>query len=337
MFKVRTALLWLSFDVALSDAVAYLDAANWMRSNIEWLGKRTLKEICLPGTHNSGMSKLFGGTSFSKTCNSVNQGRNIRRQLDLGIRFFDVRPVITTGGVYRVGHYSKIFGNVWQGGYGHTIESIVLNINAFCKDHYELIFFRLSHSHNTEKEYSSFTQQEWNNLFQLLNKTENLYHATEDTYFPITTLEKFTNNGTKAAVIYIVDEPKYKTSLGDYTGKGFFYKFSLKIFDKYSETDKVDFLFMDQTAKMKKESEKRYFLLSWTLTQQAVDATMCPAMGKTIKDLAFQANRRLKNILLKITKTIYPNIISIDYVDNTELVELVMAVNLKWLTEKSLH
>lgn len=332
MFKVRTALLWLSFDVALSDATS-LDAANWMASNLEWLGEKTLKELCIPGTHNSGMNKLFGGTAFAKPCNIVNQDRNIRRQLELGIRFFDIRPVLAKGG-YRTGHYTKVFGGVWQGGYGHAIRTIVDNINAFTQTHSEVIFLRLSHTHNTDDGYRPFNQTEWNKLFDILDKTENLYHGPEDTYFPVLTLETLLDYGNKSAVIYIVDEPNNVVYLGSRVGKGFFYHYSLNLFDQYSSTNKIDFLYMDQLAKMKRMAKRRYFLLSWTLTQTGFDATMCPTMGKSTKDLALLAGKRLRSMLAQVTNYVYPNIINSDFVDSTELTEITMTINLKWLSLK---
>nr|XP_014284892.1 uncharacterized protein LOC106686227 [Halyomorpha halys] len=309
-----------------------------MKDNIGWLGERTLKEICLPGTHNSGMSKLFGGTSFAKPCNTNNQSRNIRRQLELGIRFFDVRPVIS-GGVYKAGHYSKALGATWQGGNGHTIESIVNNINAFTKKHHELIIIRLSHTLNTDlgnSNFRPFNVEEWNKVLEILDKTENLYASSEDAYLPITPLDDFIKNGTQAAVVYVIDDEK-GCNLGRRIGKGFFYQYGLRLFDQYSNTDKLPVMANDQIDKMKKMSRLRYFLLSWTLTQNAFDVAACPRLGNSIANLAMKANIALNSLLSHVTKIAYPNIISVDYVQSTNVTEIAMTINLKWLSERVLE
>ncbi|XP_024217793.1 uncharacterized protein [Halyomorpha halys] len=327
MVTIRTARWLLCLFSALLVESSALDTANWMRLNMGRLGGRPLQRICIPGTHNSGMNQLTGGTAFAKPCNILNHSQSVRRQLELGVRYFDIRPIIS-GGKFKTGHYSKIPGGFWQGGNGQFIESIVNDINDFTRDHKEVVIISLSHSLNTDvgKKYRGFNQEEWERLFQLLDRTNNLFFAPGNVYIPAITLGDLTNHGNRAAVLFVTNDGGL--NLGGRLGRGYFYWGNMQVYDKYAESDKVSTMFQDQINKMKQESPRRYFLLSWTLTQKAVDATMCP-MGKSISKLAKEANSNFHKILPEVSEAAYPNIISVDYVENAAVAELAMAVNNK--------
>jgi len=83
----------------------------------------------------------------------------------------------------------------------------------------------------------------------------------------------------------------------------------------------------DQITKMK--AGHRYFLLSWTLTQDATQAATCEfGTASSILDLAKIANNALKSHLMPaITSTVYPNIIYLDGIDNAEAVTLSVNIN----------
>nr|XP_024219454.1 uncharacterized protein LOC112211632 [Halyomorpha halys] len=95
-----------------------LDGSNWMKNNMDVLGSRTLRQISIAGSHDSGMFRLDGGTAFGTDCNVLTQYFNFWMQLKQGIRYFDIRPVIGNGGKYHTGHYNHIPGS-WQGGNGN--------------------------------------------------------------------------------------------------------------------------------------------------------------------------------------------------------------------------
>ncbi|CAH1392315.1 unnamed protein product [Nezara viridula] len=316
MVVASTLILRLSLICTVLVASSAIDSANWMRQHMGLLGGRPLQRICIPGTHNSGMHTLNGGTAFAKTCNILNQSQSIRRQLEMGIRYFDIRPIIS-GGKFKTGHYSKIPGGLWQGGNGQFLDSIINDINDFTREHKELVIVHLSHALNTDvgKKYRSFNEEEWNRLFQLLERTENLFFGPENAYLPGYTLGQLTNNGNRAAVIYIVNDAGAK--LGHRYGRGFFYWGNIQVYDRYADSDKVSSMSNDQFNKMKQESPRRYFLLSWTLTQKPFDATTCP-MGKSISKLAKDANRNLHKILPEVSVAAYPNVISVDFVESLE-------------------
>lgn len=102
---------------------------DWMHQNLDTFGNRKLRHICMPGTHNSGMSVL-GRTSspFVTPSNTVTQVLNIYNQLKAGARFFDIRPVIS-GGQFFTGHYSHNDPLGWLGGNGQSLAEIIDQIN----------------------------------------------------------------------------------------------------------------------------------------------------------------------------------------------------------------
>ena len=155
-----------------------LPSASWMRDNLSILGSKKLKEICITGSHDSGMHVYTSGTAFAHDCNTLTQSKSLQGQLSAGTRYFDIRPVISAGKYY-TGHYGYIDQLAsWQGANGQSIESIVADVNAFVSNHKELVVLNLSHSLNTDvgnSQYRPFNQAEWDGLFAELAKIDNLY------------------------------------------------------------------------------------------------------------------------------------------------------------------
>jgi hypothetical protein len=163
---------------------------DWMQANIGTLGNNTLRELCIPGSHDAGMSKINGHTYFANACNTLTQTEDIAAQLLLGARFFDLRPVIADGEDYfYTGHYSKIdfgLGHTYQGADGQPFDSIIRDINFFTqgtlnqapRGNSELIVLNLSHDLDTtlgNASYAPFTQTDWDRLLGKLSAIRNLF------------------------------------------------------------------------------------------------------------------------------------------------------------------
>ena len=67
--------------------------ANWLQVFLPQIGGKTLKQLVLPGSHDAGMSVITGDAA-GIPCNVLTQSYGIGGQLNLGSRFFDIRPVI---------------------------------------------------------------------------------------------------------------------------------------------------------------------------------------------------------------------------------------------------
>ncbi|KMJ46464.1 hypothetical protein AB204_03710 [Xenorhabdus khoisanae] len=315
-----------------------LKTESWMYDNRKILGDLPLKSICITGSHDAGMSRITGGTAAGVECNTLTQSYDLLGQLNLGIRFFDIRPVISAAH-YSTGHYSKV-GFSWQGANGEPIQSIINGINSFTKNNNELIIIRLSHSLNTDlgnTSYRSFTQEEWDGLFDQLSKTKNLYYYQDDeTGSPFSlaniTLNKFTNNGANSAVLFVIrKDEKNKIDLGKRYKKGFFYLDDLNIYGKYSNTNDFRKMSDEQIKKMNNFYGYKYFLLYWTLTQSTAQSILCKLPGvDSIKDLANYANQNLSAYpYIVIDSSSYPNIINVDNVLDTNITAFAVAINYK--------
>lgn len=304
----------------------------WMQGNLKRLGGRTLRQICIPGSHDAGMSQLNDTTAFATRDNVLTQTTDILGQLTDGSRYFDIRPVISRG-QYFTGHYSQIsdFFGSWQGGNGQSIDEIVSNINAYTASSSELVILSLSHDLNTDlgnTSYQAFTRDEWNGLFGVLAKLHNLYVAPPGTS-DLTQLKlaDFIGGG-KAAVVVILRSGDSGV-LGNYAGRGFYSDLAFPVSGGYSDTDDLARMSSDQLAQMKKwktSSEDPYFELSWTLTQQVLDTVV----GPSVLDLAAKANEAIYgSVLPACTTQCFPNSLYVDAMNTQSLAALAMAINTK--------
>lgn len=305
----------------------------WLQSNLKTLGHRKLRNLCIPGSHDAGMSSLNGKTLFATECNVITQTKDIAGQLACGVRYFDIRPTIH-GGLYFTGHYSDISQiGTWQGANGQSISSIIKDINSFTKASKELIILYLSHDLNTDvgdSSYRPFLQSEWNALLGQLGAINHLYKTTALDLTEIT-LNDYIGGG-KAAVIIIVDASGADINLGLLSGQGYYLPSYFNVYNEYSDTNDLDSMVADQLEKLtaqRTNPDAGYFLLSWTLTQSNDDVLNCELSEvPSIRDLANMANSAIYNSLLShCDQNTYPNILYIDNVETTDIAALAMDIN----------
>lgn len=302
---------------------------NWMQSNLTTLGPRPIRHICMPGSHDAGMSIIDGKTAFASPDNVLTQTISIANQLLLGARYFDLRPVIASG-QFKTGHYSNLDVVDWQGANGQSIAQIVDQLNAFTASNHELIVLNLSHAYNTDvgRDYRSFNQDEWNRLFQQMTGIQHLFVSSSG---DLTTLplNQFIGNGQAAVVVVIQPDttaiPNF--TLGQYAQRGFYLYGAYDAYNNYAEKNKVSDMSKDQLDKMREQRtspDAQTFLLSWTLTQAAGDIVG----GTSIIDLANAANPAIfTDLPPAISRSTYPNILYIDNFNQSDITALAMAVN----------
>jgi hypothetical protein len=121
-----------------------------MQANLATLGGRTLRRLCMPGSHDSGMSTIGTCTFFGNADVTQTQTQGILGQLQWGARVFDIRPVISDG-TFVTGHYSFITAfKDMQGCNGQSIADIITDINSFTSVAAELIILGLGGDMNTD-------------------------------------------------------------------------------------------------------------------------------------------------------------------------------------------
>lgn len=313
---------------------------NWMSANLDILGDLTLKELCLPGSHDSGMSEVKWQTVFATQKNCKTQNLNIYQQLECGIRYFDLRPIIENDEFY-TGHYANIIGGIYQGARGQSIKTIIDQINSFCASNNELIILSISHCLNLENGLFNriFNQAEFDDLCCQLLNINHRFICSEDG--DINLLDKklnyFIANG-RSAVCIILKVPNLTIDTIRYLHKGFYRNDEFKVIDEYANTNKLDLMIKDQMNKLfryksEKNRKNNFFLLSWTLTQQNIQTTF----GESIFSMAIIANSNLFKLLFydasidgkfeHFVRHAYPNVISCDFI-TSDLCSMSLGINL---------
>lgn len=115
---------------------SYYNPASWigdlllpLRSNY------TLKDIVIPGAHDAGMSILNGvggmGRGTINDCNTLTQSQDIEKQLNAGIRMFDLRIDQYKGELYTKHAPSDCMDEAVAGGYGEKLRDVLNAVKKF--------------------------------------------------------------------------------------------------------------------------------------------------------------------------------------------------------------
>lgn len=305
--------------------------SNWMQANLASLGDRTLRNLVVPGSHDAGMSSFSedSKTGFATEANTRTQKLDLAGQLAAGSRYFDIRPVISSG-VFRAGHYSFIGPiNSFQGANGQLIGGMIDQINAFTKDNKELIVLNLSHDLNTDlpnDSYRPFDQAEYDRLFNDLLRLENRFVASGDpTTVDLTILKLKDFIGSGNAAVVLIVEPS-SINLGDFAKQGFYKYAQFNAFNSFANKDDANAMVEDQLNKLNEQRPANYFLLSWTATQQNEQVIL----GPSILDLADTANALIFTKLMPaLSNDKFPNIVFLDDF-RSDFTSLTLQINQKF-------
>lgn len=298
--------------------VSTLPLSSWMHDNLPMLGARTMREICITGSHDAGMGS---DTFFPETCWAQTQNVNVLGQLQAGARYFDIRPVIF-GGEHMTGHYTGN-GPDASGTLGESIRSIIEGILQFTAQNAELIVLNLSHDVQADRNNAWFNQNDWDGLFEGLGSLPWLYPIGDTTAdLSRVTLNDFIGNGIPAVLI-VVDPNDATIQLGNYASLGFCTKANFDVYNQYADTVYAQQMQEFEFAQMRQQKQGRdsgLFLLSWTLTQQEFGDPCISVLAEGIQDLLVQ------QLLPNCSYDCFPNVIYVDYFF-PRVVGQAMAVN----------
>lgn len=135
------------------------DPARWMEDILfPAKGNLTLKDIVIPGSHDAGMSALNGTggkqAGSINNCNTLTQKLNIGKQLNAGIRMFDLRVGSFKNQIYTKHSSSDCMAEAMGGGYGERFADILDSVKTFLNEH-KKEFIILTFSHFCPKEASA--------------------------------------------------------------------------------------------------------------------------------------------------------------------------------------
>ncbi|KAK5031227.1 hypothetical protein LTS07_004962 [Exophiala sideris] len=308
---------------------------DWMAQNLPYIGCLTLQDMVIPGSHDAGMSEI-NYPREGTAANSQTQTLNITGQLQAGIRYFDIRPTISHGQFY-TGHYTDELG-----ANGESIADIISDINRFtAKGNKELIILELSHTLDTDTGYQAFSDSQYSSLLsQFRTGTKNLYTGHGADVLTKLPLSDFISNSP--AVVIVCDErnTSWLASNG-FRNKGFYSSSQFPVYNNYADTTDLATMQKDQYTKLVAQTKTpdnaaQLFLLSWTFTQNVIDAVGLG--GDTLRQSATYFNGFLAQVGGSVPytgpvtwvaeKAGLPNIILIDNVPTNNRFLTVMAIGL---------
>jgi hypothetical protein len=298
-----------------------------MHDNIDTLGTKPLSRLCIPGSHDAGMSVCNSATAFAGSWNTVTQSKSIGGQLALGSRYFDIRPIVG-GGDFYCGHYSNIgvIGS-WQGARGQSIQDLILDLNNFTASNNELVILRLSHAYDTDagnSSYPPFSPNQWSDLLARLSGINHLYH-TDAPLLSDLPLDQFI--GDSAAVICVIEDDGVQ--LGPYENSGFYPLSRFPVYNSYANSNDLGTMAADQFTKMNAEvGHGSYFVLSWTLTQS--DSQAVNPLSQSIVDMATTADNSITLMVAPQchAPAMLPNVIFIDNFTTADASVMSLALSL---------
>lgn len=322
--------------------------STWMRDNPDLLMDRNLRQICMIGSHDAGMSTqavpfgkpkdllalLFlvtGATASVVYGASMTQSRDIGNQLALGARWFDLRPFLYDG-EYITGHFAfpgflkkiKLFNlnKLGIGWPGQSIDSIVDQVNAYLDTRAELVVLNFAHAVSMDT--GGF---DWNVLIKKLERLRHRYIVSEKPGdLTKTPLSAFIGDGRGCVLIRFYRGDNFWSAGKDITetvwAKGIYTEDHLPISPegKYSNTHELTVMVPDQFDKLKKNRthpNDDVFMTSWTLTY-----------GSPIDNAALARPKLYSEFLNHCTPKSFPNVIYLDDV-NSKL-EAVMALGINY-------
>jgi hypothetical protein len=275
---------------------------------------RSLREICLPGTYDAGMSeKNYGDhTLFGISGRTITQHLSVGDQLAYRIRYIDLRPTMSKGQLY-TRHFEHVSVLGWEGANGQSIDSIIADVNGFTANHNELIILSISHTHNLDGQQcfhrpgtfppgkpppkgkrdactdgggtleptwadtvTDFGQDQWNALIAALKGLNYRWDVPSQYQSDVSKAMIGEMIDGKAAVI-IMCHIGDSISLGDAENHGFVTDSHLSIYDSYADTDGYTSMMTDQWQKLTQQRHKAddlMFIFNYILTQSTWDTIL---------------------------------------------------------------
>jgi len=303
------------------------DRGNWMQDRLATLGPRTIRELTLPGSHDSGMYTA-GLSIVAKT-----QELSIRGQLENGIRYFDLRPKYDAG--------DDRFDIHHNGVEGPTLGAVLKDIADFATGHKELIIidfadFKDFGATTVSTVYDRFTAEisQWLGDWMFEDKPEGVRLAdiplndyiSSASSILVCINDDFALNYPKPGFWLFRNSTAGNASAGD-----------LRVFDQYA--NEMDYADMRDDQLEKYETydgichpiEKSaaaeavpcdLFLLSWTCTS---------IFGAGVWQISKEPNRHLGGIVADLDipnpRGFIPNVLYVDYCEFARVTDVALFVN----------
>lgn len=238
--------------------MATTDPANWMSTLDRTL---TLKDVCMPGSHDAGMYK----TDNWITSLALTQNKNLNEQLHSGIRYFDLRPQ------YWSDNKSEDRFYVHHGAAtGPLLKEILSDISDFMKDHKsETVLLSFSHHKDfPEKKSGDKKYKDYLDYLKLIDKHLKPYLLPTNKFSGSITKMPLSALSGKVIPLFDFSDDEFTINVTNAKLDGYYLqRNSLKIHDDYADSKNYYGMIIDQMKKYGRfNTSDELFLLNWTLT-----------------------------------------------------------------------
>jgi hypothetical protein len=318
------------------------DRASWMRDRLGTLGRKPLRDLVLPASHDAAMYR----TDVPLAPHSLNQNLSVYQQLRYGIRYFDLRPMWLLGrGPWTI-HHENIPGP--------SVQTVLDDVRKFAnevhdgRDHQELVILKLSHFvYADNNHYRRLAKQVTDTIGPWLVKSK-----PSGKRFADVTLNEFVKDGPAVLVVvdknFAIDNPRegvwvYRDwSTHCPAGELPNCPRDLCVHDSYSKTENLGTMrngqlrnFAAFNGRMQHYPDKPcdLFLLSWTLTPlpDSIPNTPTPwqlarrsnpSLGEEIRSDSQPPGISIPNAHGKIVNLVY-----VDYVESARVTDVALFLN----------
>jgi hypothetical protein len=308
------------------------DPAFWIGQSLDTIGTLTLKNLTMPGTHDSGAyyltSAIIPGDASGVVETAIHvsedlgipvediitpwslaQDRDIYQQMEGGIRYIDFRCA-----------WYKDSWHTFHFEVGNLCQTLLLNASQFLHDHpQEIVILEISHFDGDPSDSDVEALEDL--VIAILGSY--LYHV--DPEFSAT-LNELVETDQRALVTMDKTSGRYSSKIWS----------SDAIYNTYADSDKLSKMEDYNTGKIKDYLSGAHptalYKISWTLTP-AADAIIkapLPFTPNSLKELADTANRDLLSFY-KSSKSEglvrWGNIVIIDHFETSPLLDVVLDMN----------
>ena len=310
---------------------------KWMYVSLDKWQDRSLRQLCVPASHDSGMSLVTSKTSLAAPTSIITQYNSVFNQLNNGVRYFDLRPVHHNG-QWVSGHYTFVDSdaiNCWQGGDGESIQSIIEQVNQFTSDHRELIVLSVSHvqilndrgflAKFEREDFRDANPDEWKDLLGCFEGLQQRWMKTTNdlTKVPLKDfIGPFNGPGQSAVILIFGDGVDIGNRAGMFHNSVWPWSFSDW---QKPENDRLN-KFKAQVSK----ADANPFSYSGCHTQTEQEAILC-TLGQDDKSILNLSENPKNKVFTELfpacTETIHPCSISMDAIDSSDLSALCLAIS----------
>lgn len=276
-------------EEAMSARFQTNETSDWMSELIRTYSNKEVRliDICIPGSHDAAMFLVRDCTIGANSCNTQTQYLDFSKQLEAGLRIFDIRPIV---------HRNKFFTQHATdcdglGCKGEQMEKLIDDTKAFLDQHAEVVIWSLGHFCKMSGNDATF-------LELLQSKLGERIYKDTDPSIPLILkpLKDILPTDLKTGKVILVFENGFEGN-AENKRQGFFTLNDIPSSGGWSNKNKFDELKADQLRRYDSFNPdgNRLFSFSWHMTQDATQAVNCALYpnGYSIQKMAIETNSAL--------------------------------------------